>query len=194
MWLGGRKYEPQAKTGVCGLGVGAGRFGGSKLAGSCGIYQTVSRSDERRSFAHTLARHGRNWARPVCKSALRHSDFLALSSSRRSALHVDGSTDRGTSGISGRGVGADGDGGDRSFSVVALVVLVDHGAGADAVECVSVGFGAGDIRAAWASGMDYRSPRALRISRFAACGGFCTAGASLRIERPKALLGACNAQ
>jgi len=41
--------------------------------------------------------------------------------------------------------------------------------------------------------MDHGSPRALRNSRFAACGRFCTAGARLRINRPAALLGACIA-
>src|SRR5260370_23861266 len=165
MWLGGRKYEPLAKTGVCGLGVGAGRFGGSKLAGSCGICPAISRSDECSSLAHTLVGNRRTWARPLCKSALRYSDFFALSSGRRSALHVDGGVDRGTSGISGRGVGADGDGGDGFIFVVTLVVFADHGAGTDAVERVSVGFRARDIRAAGAAGMDHRSPRALRNGR-----------------------------
>src|SRR5258708_342189 len=194
MWLGGRQYEPRAKTGVCGLGVGGGRFGGRKLAGPWGICPAISRSHECSSLAHTLVGNRRGWARPVCKSALRYSDFFALSSGRRSALHVDGSVDRGTSGISGRGVGADGDGGDRFIFVVTLVVFTDHGTGTDAVECISVGLRRGDIRAAGASGMDYRGPRAVRNSGFAACVRFRATGASRRITRPAALLGACIAK
>src|SRR5258708_1750295 len=194
MWLGGRKYEPRAKTGVCGLGVGAGRFGGSKLAGSCGICPAISRSDECSSLPHTLVGNRRGWARPVCKSALRYSDFFALSSGRRSALHVDGGADRRIRGISWRRLGPHGDGGDGFISVVTLVVFADYGTGTDAVECISVGLRAGNIRAAGASGMDYRGPRALRNSGFAACVRFRATGASRRITRPAALLGACIAK
>src|SRR5260370_1765138 len=168
MWLGGRKYEPRAKTGVCGLGVGAGRFGGSKLAGSCRICPAISRSDECSSLAHTLVGNRRGWARPVCKSALRYSDFFALSSGCRSALHVDGGVDRGTSGISGRRLGPHGDGGGGVISVGILFVFADYGTGTDAVECISVGLRACDIRAAGASGMYYPSPPALRNRRVAA--------------------------
>src|SRR5260370_36535289 len=147
MWLGARRYEPRAKTGVCGLGVGAGRFGGSKVAGPCGICSAISRSHECSSLAHTLVGNRRGWARPVCKSALRYSDFFALSSGRRSALHVDGGVDRGASGISGRRLGPDGDGGEGFISVVTLVVFADYGTGSVAVECISVGLRACDIRA-----------------------------------------------
>src|SRR5258708_22750782 len=194
MWLGGRQYEPRAKTGVCGLGVGAGRFGGSKLAGPCGICSAISRSHECSSLAHTLVGNRRGWARPVCKSALRYSDFFALSSGRRSALHVDGSVDRGTGGISGRDLGADGDGGDRSFSVVALVVFTDHGTGTDAVECISVGLRAGDIRAAGAAGMDYRGPRAVRNGGVSSGAWVCSAGPGSGACRTATVFGVFNAR
>src|SRR5260370_29620953 len=129
MWLGGRKYEPLAKTGVCGLGVGAGRFGGSKLAGSCGICPAISRSDECSSLAHTLVGNRRAWARPVCKSAVWHAHITVLGPSRRSALHADGGTNRRIGGVSGRGLGADGDGGGRSFSCVRPVGFSGSGTG-----------------------------------------------------------------
>src|SRR5580700_6075632 len=158
MWCGGRKHELLAQTRMRGFGAGAGRIRGSELAGSRELCKTVPRRNECCSIARALAGNGRDWARPVCSGALWNPDFVAAGSGCGSAFNTDGGADWRTCGISGRGLGADGDGADRFVLVAALVVFADYGAGVDAAECISTGLGAGDISAAGTSGLDRRGP------------------------------------
>src|SRR5271163_4384634 len=135
MWCEARKHELLAQTGVCGFSAGAGRIRGSELAGSCGLCETIPQRDECASIARALAGNRRDWARPVCSCALWNPDFFAAGAGRGVALNADGGVSWGTRGISGRGLRANGDGGDRSVLIAAVVVPADYGAGVDAAEC-----------------------------------------------------------
>ena len=68
-------------------------------------------------------------------------------------------------GISRRRVGADGDGGDRSFLVAAVAFFADHSARVDAAERFSTDFGVGDFSDVGSAGVDERGARALRNCR-----------------------------
>ena len=70
----------------------------------------------------------------------------------------------------------------------------DHGAGTDAAECVSLGFGAGDISAAGASGLDDCGTSVVHDRGSFARVGFCPASASRGTSRTEAVLDACSTE
>jgi hypothetical protein len=75
-----------------------------------------------------------------------------------------------------------------------LIVFADHGAGADAFECLSAGVGSGYISAIGPARLDCRRPRSMRQRRIAPCFRLCAAGASGGTSRPEIVLGACRAE
>src|ERR1700691_4274791 len=194
MWSGARKHEVLAQSCMRAFSAGDRRIAGRELAGSRRIRQTVPGRDQCTAIAHALARNGRGWARPLCPRALWNPDLFAIGSGRSFAINADGGLDWRTGRISGRRLGADGDGDDRFVHVAALVISVDHGAGVDAAECISVGLGAGDVSVAGTSGLDRSGPSVVHDRRIAAHVRFCAAGAGGGASGTKTVLDTCSAE
>src|SRR5579872_6070993 len=176
------------------LAAGRERFAGGGLAGSCGIFEAVSRSCGCGSVAAALAGDRRHWAGPVRSRAVWDAYFAVTGARSGSAFDVDGSIRWRLGGIRRRRVGTSGNGGDGFVFVIAVAFSAHHGASADAAQRFSADLGVSDFSDVGAVGMDKCGSGVVRDRRNFARLRLCAAGARFRDSRRTAVLGACVAE